>query len=202
MLPPWLRFVSGVVDSQDLPLNVSREMLQHNPVLTKIKNGLTKKVLSELETAAKKDAEGFDTFWENFGAVVKEGLYEDQSNRARILKIAKFRSTHGDGWTTLSEYVERMKEGQKAIYYISGEDIEALKRSPQLEGFAAKGIEVLLLTDPVDEFWMPSVGQFEEKDFKSVTRGGADLNDVKSDDKDDSRTRKRTMPPVTRHLMH
>jgi len=184
LLPPWLRFVSGVVDSQDLPLNVSREMLQDHPLLTKIKNGLTKKVLSELETAAKKDTKGYETFWENFGSVVKEGLYEDQTNRDRILKLARFRSTHGDGWTTLSEYVERMKEGQKAIYYISGEDIDALKRSPQLEGFAAKGIEVLLLTDPVDEFWMPSVGQFEEKDFKSVTRGGADLNDIKSDDKD------------------
>ncbi|MEQ8288073.1 molecular chaperone HtpG [Thalassospira sp.] len=191
LLPPWLRFVSGVVDSQDLPLNVSREMLQHNPVLTKIKNGLTKKLLSELETAAKKDVEGFETFWETFGSVVKEGLYEDQSNRDRILKIAKFRSTKGDGWTTLADYVERMKEGQKAIYYISGEDIDALKRSPQLEGFAAKGIEVLLLTDPVDEFWMPSVGQFDEKDFKSVTRGGADLNDVKSDDKDDAKDDKK-----------
>ncbi|MBC04971.1 molecular chaperone HtpG [Thalassospira sp.] len=184
LLPPWLRFVSGVVDSQDLPLNVSREMLQDHPLLTKIKNGLTKKVLSELETAAKKDAEGYETFWENFGSVVKEGLYEDQTNRDRILKLARFRSTHGDGWTTLADYVERMKDGQKAIYYISGEDIDALKRSPQLEGFAAKGIEVLLLTDPVDEFWMPSVGQFEEKDFKSVTRGGADLNDIKSDDKE------------------
>jgi len=191
LLPPWLRFVSGVVDSQDLPLNVSREMLQHNPVLTKIKNGLTKKVLSELETAAKKDVEGFETFWDTFGSVVKEGLYEDQSNRDRILKIAKFRSTKGDGWTTLADYVERMKEGQKAIYYISGEDVDALKRSPQLEGFAAKGIEVLLLTDPVDEFWMPSVGQFDEKDFKSVTRGGADLNDVKSDDKDDAKDDKK-----------
>ena len=184
LLPPWLRFVSGVVDSQDLPLNVSREMLQDHPLLTKIKNGLTKKVLSELESAAKKDTEGYEAFWENFGSVVKEGLYEDQTNRDRILKLARFRSTHGDGWTTLAEYVERMKDGQKAIYYISGEDIDALKRSPQLEGFAAKGIEVLLLTDPVDEFWMPSVGQFEEKDFKSVTRGGADLNDIKSDDKD------------------
>ncbi|WP_417803924.1 molecular chaperone HtpG [Thalassospira lucentensis] len=191
LLPPWLRFVSGVVDSQDLPLNVSREMLQHNPVLTKIKNGLTKKILSELETAAKKDAEGFETFWENFGAVVKEGLYEDQSNRDRILKIAKFRSTKDDGWTTLADYVARMKEGQKAIYYISGEDIDALKRSPQLEGFAAKGIEVLLLTDPVDEFWLPSVGQFEEKDFKSVTRGGADLNDVKADDSEDDKDDKK-----------
>jgi molecular chaperone HtpG len=185
LLPPWLRFVSGVVDSQDLPLNVSREMLQDHPLLTKIKNGLTKKVLSELETAAKKDSEGYETFWENFGAVVKEGLYEDLTNRDRILKLARFRSTHGDGWTTLADYVERMKEGQKAIYYISGEDIDALKRSPQLEGFAAKGIEVLLLTDPVDEFWMPSVGQFDGKDFKSVTRGGADLNDIKSDDKED-----------------
>ncbi|NIZ01581.1 molecular chaperone HtpG [Thalassospira lucentensis] len=191
LLPPWLRFVSGVVDSQDLPLNVSREMLQHNPVLTKIKNGLTKKILSELETAAKKDAEGFETFWENFGAVVKEGLYEDQSNRDRILKIAKFRSTKDDGWTTLADYVSRMKDGQKAIYYISGEDIDALKRSPQLEGFAAKGIEVLLLTDPVDEFWLPSVGQFEEKDFKSVTRGGADLNDVKADDSEDDKDDKK-----------
>ena len=191
LLPPWLRFVSGVVDSQDLPLNVSREMLQHNPVLTKIKNGLTKKILSELETAAKKDAEGFETFWENFGAVVKEGLYEDQSNRDRILKIAKFRSTKDDGWTTLADYVSRMKDGQKAIYYISGEDIDALKRSPQLEGFAAKGIEVLLLTDPVDEFWLPSVGQFEEKDFKSVTRGGADLNDVKADESEDDKDDKK-----------
>lgn len=191
LLPPWLRFVSGVVDSQDLPLNVSREMLQDHPLLTKIKNGLTKKVLSELETAAKKDAEGYETFWENFGSVVKEGLYEDQTNRDRILKLARFRSTHGDGWTTLADYVERMKDGQKAIYYISGEDIDALKRSPQLEGFAAKGIEVLLLTDPVDEFWMPSVGQFDGKDFKSVTRGGADLNDIKSDDKDDAKDEKK-----------
>ncbi|AJD50689.1 MULTISPECIES: molecular chaperone HtpG [Thalassospira] len=191
LLPPWLRFVSGVVDSQDLPLNISREMLQHNPVLTKIKNGLTKKLLSELETASNKDSKGFETFWENFGSVVKEGLYEDYTNRDRILKLARFRSTHSDGWTTLADYVTRMKDGQKAIYYISGEDVDALKRSPQLEGFAAKGIEVLLLTDPVDEFWLPSVGQFEEKDFKSVTRGGADLADVKSDDKDDAKDDKK-----------
>ena len=184
LIPAWLRFLRGVVDSEDLDLNVSREMLQKNPVLAKIKTGLTKRVLGELQKKAEKDPEGFESFWENFGAVVKEGLYEDFAYREDLLKVVRFRSTHGDGWTTLSEYVERMKEGQKAIYYISGEDIDALKRSPQLEGFAAKGIEVLLLTDPVDEFWMPSVGQFEEKDFKSVTRGGADLNHIKSDDKD------------------
>jgi molecular chaperone HtpG len=182
LLPPWLRFVSGVVDSQDLPLNVSREMLQDHPLLTKIKNGLTKKLLSELESSAKKDTEGYNTFWEAFGSVVKEGLYEDYTNRDRILKLARFKSSKADGWTSLEDYVSRMKEGQKAIYYISGEDVDALRRSPQLEGFDAKGVEVLLLTDPVDEFWMPSVGQFDEKDFKSVTRGGADLNDVKTDD--------------------
>ncbi|OSQ39558.1 molecular chaperone HtpG [Thalassospira mesophila] len=184
LLPPWLRFVSGVVDSQDLPLNVSREMLQDHPLLTKIKNGLTKKLLSELESSAKKDIEGYNTFWEAFGSVVKEGLYEDYTNRDRILKLARFKSSTVDGWTSLEDYVSRMKEGQKAIYYISGEDVDALRRSPQLEGFDAKGVEVLLLTDPVDEFWMPSVGQFDEKDFKSVTRGGADLNDVKADDSD------------------
>ncbi|OSQ41606.1 molecular chaperone HtpG [Thalassospira sp. MCCC 1A01428] len=182
LLPPWLRFVSGVVDSQDLPLNVSREMLQDHPLLTKIKNGLTKKLLSELESSAKKDTEGYNTFWEAFGSVVKEGLYEDYTNRDRILKLARFKSSKADGWTSLEDYVSRMKEGQKAIYYISGEDVDALRRSPQLEGFDAKGVEVLLLTDPVDEFWMPSVGQFDEKDFKSVTRGGADLNDVKTDE--------------------
>ncbi|OKH88849.1 molecular chaperone HtpG [Thalassospira sp. TSL5-1] len=187
LLPPWLRFVSGVVDSQDLPLNVSREMLQDHPLLTKIKNGLTKKLLSELESSAKKDVEGYNTFWEAFGSVVKEGLYEDYANRDRILKLARFKSSKVDGWTSLEDYVSRMKEGQKAIYYISGEDVDALRRSPQLEGFDAKGVEVLLLTDPVDEFWMPSVGQFDEKDFKSVTRGGADLNDVKADDASDDK---------------
>ncbi|AUG51821.1 molecular chaperone HtpG [Thalassospira marina] len=187
LLPPWLRFVSGVVDSQDLPLNVSREMLQDHPLLTKIKNGLTKKLLSELESSAKKDIEGYNTFWEAFGSVVKEGLYEDYANRDRILKLARFKSSKADGWTSLEDYVNRMKEGQKAIYYISGEDVDALRRSPQLEGFDAKGVEVLLLTDPVDEFWMPAVGQFDEKDFKSVTRGGADLNDVKADDASDDK---------------
>ncbi|RCK52291.1 heat shock protein 90 [Thalassospira profundimaris] len=187
LLPPWLRFVSGVVDSQDLPLNVSREMLQDHPLLTKIKNGLTKKLLSELESSAKKDVEGYNTFWEAFGSVVKEGLYEDYTNRDRILKLARFKSSKVDGWSSLEDYVSRMKEGQKAIYYISGEDVDALRRSPQLEGFDAKGVEVLLLTDPVDEFWMPAVGKFDDKEFKSVTRGGADLNDVKADDASDDK---------------
>tara|TARA_R110001583_G_scaffold32107_2_gene109819 strand:- start:63967 stop:65856 length:1890 start_codon:yes stop_codon:yes gene_type:complete len=197
LLPPWLRFVSGVVDSQDLPLNVSREMLQDHPLLTKIKNGLTKKLLSELESSAKKDTEGYNTFWEAFGSVLKEGLYEDYTNRDRILKLARFKSSKADGWTSLEDYVSRMKEGQKAIYYISGEDVDALRRSPQLEGFDAKGVEVLLLTDPVDEFWMPSVGQFDEKDFKSVTRGGADLNDVKTDESDADKKDENDDKPVS-----
>lgn len=178
LLPPWLRFVRGVVDSEDLPLNISREMLQHNPVLTKIRSGLTKRLVSALTRKAEQEDGGFDGFWENFGAVLKEGLYEEPTHRDALLKLARFRSTETDGWTTLDAYKARMKPGQEAIYTIAGDDLEALKRSPQLEGFRAKGIEVLLLTDPVDEFWVPSVGSFDDLPFRSVTRGGVDLDKI------------------------
>ncbi|SCA57094.1 Chaperone protein HtpG [Candidatus Terasakiella magnetica] len=181
VIPQYLRFVRGVVDSGDLPLNVSREMLQHNPVLAKIKAGLTKKVLGELKKKAEKDAEGYAAFWENFGAVMKEGIYEDFAHQKDCLALARFKSTNGDDWVSLADYVERMKEGQDEIFYISGDDLDALKRSPQLEGFKAKGVEVLLMTDPIDEFWIPSVGQFEEKNFQSITKGGADLSKIKKD---------------------
>lgn len=180
LLPPYLRFLRGVVDSEDLPLNISREMLQHNPMLAKIRAGLTRRVLSELGKKARdtEKAEEYATFWENFGAVLKEGLYDDYEHRDELLKLMRFRSTAGDGLVSLEEYLGRMKEGQEAIFTISGDDIETLKRSPQLEGFKAKGVEVLLLTDPVDEFWVPSVGSFQDKPFKSVTRGGADLGKI------------------------
>lgn len=180
LLPPYLRFLRGVVDSEDLPLNISREMLQHNPMLAKIRAGLTRRVLSELGKKARdtEKAEEYATFWENFGAVLKEGLYDDYEHRDDLLKLMRFRSTAGDGLVSLEEYLGRMKEGQEAIFTISGDDIETLKRSPQLEGFKAKGVEVLLLTDPVDEFWVPSVGSFQDKPFKSVTRGGADLGKI------------------------
>ncbi len=180
LLPPYLRFLRGVVDSEDLPLNISREMLQHNPMLAKIRAGITRRVLSELGKKAKdtEKAEEYATFWENFGAVLKEGLYDDYEHRDELLKLMRFRTTAGDGLVSLEEYVGRMKDGQEAIFTISGDDIETLKRSPQLEGFKAKGVEVLLLTDPVDEFWVPSVGSFQDKPFKSVTRGGADLGKI------------------------
>ncbi|TWA84437.1 molecular chaperone HtpG [Azospirillum brasilense] len=180
LLPPYLRFLRGVVDSEDLPLNISREMLQHNPMLAKIRAGITRRVLSELGKKARdtEKAEEYAAFWENFGAVLKEGLYDDYEHRDDLLKLMRFRSTAGDGLVSLEEYLARMKEGQEAIFTISGDDIETLKRSPQLEGFKAKGVEVLLLTDPVDEFWVPSVGSFQDKPFKSVTRGGADLGKI------------------------
>ncbi len=180
LVPGWLRFLRGVVDSADLPLNVSREMLQHNPVVAKIRQGLTKRVLADLEKKAEKEPEAFSTFWENFGAVLKEGIYEDSELRERILKVARFRTTADDGWVSLASYIERMKEGQEAIYTISGDDLDSLKKSPQLEGFRAKGVEVLLLTDSVDDFWLSMVPTFQDKPFRSVTRGGADLAQIKA----------------------
>ncbi|MGY9013980.1 MAG: molecular chaperone HtpG, partial [Rhodospirillales bacterium] len=183
LLPAYLRFLRGIVDSEDLPLNISREMFQHDPRLAKIKAGLTKRVLGELKKKAKKP-EDYTSFWSTFGSVMKEGLYEDFENRDALLELARFHSTNGDEVISLADYVERMKDGQDTIYYINGEDLAQARRSPQLEGFRAKGIEVLLLTDPIDEFWMPSVGAYKEKEFKSATRGGADLDKFKSDDKD------------------
>ncbi len=178
LLPPYLRFLRGIVDSEDLPLNVSREMLQHNPVLAKIRSGLVKKVLGELGRKAGDSPEDYAGFWDNFGAVLKEGIYEDFANKDALLDLARFRSTGTDGLVSLADYLGRMKEGQDAIYYITGEDMDAVARSPHLEGFRAKGVEVLLLTDPVDEFWLPAVGRYADKPFKSATKAGADLDGV------------------------
>lgn len=179
LIPGYLRFVKGVVDSEDIDLNVSREMLQHNPAVAKIRKALVKRILGELKKKAEKKPEEYAEFWEAFGMVLKEGIHEDFDNRDRLLELTRFKSSAADGWTSLKDYVERMKEGQDAIYYISADDAEQAARSPQLEGFRAKGIEVLFMTDPVDEFWMPAIGQFEEKPFKSATRGGIDLSKVK-----------------------
>jgi len=150
-----------------------------------MRTSITKRILSELGKKADKAPDEYASFWDNFGAVLKEGLYEDADQRDTIVKLLRFRSTASDDQVSLADYMGRIKDGQQAIYYITGEEIGALRRSPQLEGFAARGIEVLLLTDPIDEFWIPAVGKFEEKEFKSVTRAGADLGDipvVKSED--------------------
>jgi molecular chaperone HtpG len=176
LVPSYLRFLRGVVDSQDLPLNLSREMLQNNPVIGKISQAVTKRVLAELDRRAIDSAEDYLKFWDNFGAVLKEGLYEDRERRDEILKLVRFKTTKSDGkWVSLEDYVGRMKPGQETIYAITGDDAEAVQRSPQLEGFAARGLEVLLLSDPVDGFWVNTVGKYKDKAFQSVTRGGADL---------------------------
>jgi len=182
LVPSWLRFIRGVVDSEDLPLNVSREMLQSNPVLAKIKSGVTKRVLTELKKKAEKDPDGYATFWENFGAVLKEGLYESIADREALMELCRFRSSRTDDTVSLADYVANMKDGQDAVYYITGEDIDAVKNSPQLEGFRAKDVEVLFMTDPVDDFWISAVGTYNDKPFKSVTRSGADLSAIKADD--------------------
>lgn len=190
LLPPYLRFLRGVVDSEDLPLNVSREMLQHNPMLARMRSQITKRVLGELAKKAKDHPAEYAKFWDNFGAVLKEGIYEDPENRDALLELARFRSTAGDEPISLDEYVGRMKPGQDAIYTIAGDNLEAVMRSPQLEGFRARGIEVLLLTDPVDEFWMPALREFKKKEFKSVTRGGADLDKIAPEQKSEDGTDK------------
>ncbi|MGN6748948.1 MAG: molecular chaperone HtpG [Xanthobacteraceae bacterium] len=175
ILPRYLRFVRGVVDSADLPLNVSREKIQESPLLASIKKGVGNRVFGELERLADKEPQTFAKIWDVFGAVLKEGLYEDFERRDALLKLARFKSTASDGWRSLKDYVAALRPNQTAIYYIAGDELTRLQSSPHLEGFRARGIEVLLLTDPVDTFWvMPSTG-FDGKPFKSVTQGAADL---------------------------
>ncbi len=174
LLPGWLRFVQGVVDTEDLPLNVSREMLQSTPALARIRRAVTGRVLSELASKAK-DPDGYATFWESFGPVLKEGIYEDGERRAEIAPLLRFRSSAVEGWTSLAEYVGRMKDGQDEIYYLLADDPDALARSPQLEGFRARGVEVLLLSDHVDAFWPEQLGRVDEKPLRSITQGTIDL---------------------------
>jgi molecular chaperone HtpG len=178
ILPRYLRFVRGLVDSADLPLNVSREKIQESPLLAAIRKGATSRVLSELERLAEKEPVAFLKIWETFGAVLKEGIYEDLERRDALLALARFKSTastDASPWRSLKDYVAAMQPNQAAIYYLAGDDLERLKSSPHLEGFRARGVEVLLLPDPVDSFWvMPGV-TFEGKPFKSVTQGAADL---------------------------
>ena len=182
LMPRYLRFVKGVVDSEDLQLNVSRETLQHSPVLARIRGALVKRVLDELERRSKAEDGEYGKFWESFGPVLKEGLYEDQEQRERLLELARFRSTATDGWVSLADYVARMRPGQEAIFTISGEHLDALRSSPQLEAARAKGVEVLLLSDPIDEFWLPTVFGYKEKPFRSLTRGAADLSKIEAAD--------------------
>jgi molecular chaperone HtpG len=178
LLPPYLRFLRGIVDSEDLPLNISREMLQSNPMAARIRQQLVKRVLTELGKKAAEAPEEYGKFWDNFGAVLKEGLYEDREQRDELLGLVRSHSTAREGLVSLDEYIAAMKPGQEAIYTIIGDGLDVIKRSPQLEGFRARGVEVLLMTDPIDEFWVGAIGSYKEKPFKSATRGGVDLDKI------------------------
>jgi molecular chaperone HtpG len=186
LMYPWLRFMRGIIDSEDLPLNISREMLQHNPVISKIRSSVAKRILGDIDKLSKDDPLTFTSLWNQFGAVLKEGLYDAPEHRLELLKIARFYSTEKDSdLVSLEDYMSRMKPGQEHIYYISGENIENLRNSPQIEGFRARGIEVLLFTDTIDDFWLQSVLDYQQKSFKSVTKGDVDLNkmgDIKDTD--------------------
>jgi molecular chaperone HtpG len=177
LLPPYLRFVKGVVDAQDLSLNVSREILQQDRHIQMMHRRLAKKVLSSVKDMMTASPDRYATFWREFGAVLKEGLVTDTENRDALLAVSSFASTHDAAEpTTLKQYLERMKDGQEDIYYLTGESREAIENSPHMEAFRAKGIEVLLLTDPVDEVWTDTVGEYEGKRLRSVAKGEIDLD--------------------------
>ena len=179
ILPGWLRFVRLVVDSADLPLNVSREIIQKSEVFAAIRKGVTNRMVQELGKLAESEPEKFVKVWEHFGAVIKEGLYEDPERRDGLFKIARFTTTtHPEGGRSLAEYVASLRENQTAIYYLTGDEPKRLAASPQLEGFRDRGVEVLLLSDPVDAFWVSTAGGFDGKPFKSVSQGAADIKSI------------------------
>lgn len=176
LMPQYLRFIKGVVDAQDLSLNISREILQRDRQIQLIRRRLVKKVLSTIKDMMTSDPTRYRTFWQEFGRVVKEGLLEDEDNREAILDIVTFASTHHpDQLITLREYVERMAEGQKDIYYITGESRLMIEKTPHMEAFRAKGYEALLLTDPVDEMWIQSTAEFDGRSLRSIAKGEIDL---------------------------
>ena len=177
LLPAYLRFVRGVIDSEDLPLNISREMLQNNPQLAQIRKAVTTRVISELEQLAEKDAANFDKIWDSFGAVIKEGLYEDFERRDKLLALARFTTTSGEK-RSLKQYVEGLKENQTEIYFLVGDSIERLKSNPRLEAAKARGVEVLLLTDPVDAFWTSARLEFDGKPLKSLSQGDINFDPI------------------------
>jgi molecular chaperone HtpG len=181
LLPPYLRFMRGVVDSSDMPLNLSREMLQNNPDVAAVRKAVTNRVLQELKKLSEKDQAAFTKIWELYAPVIKEGLYEDFERRDQLFELARFASTKSTA-LTLKDYIAGLKENQTAIYYITGEDAKKAAASPQLEGYKARDIEVLLLTDPVDSFWVRTAMGFEGKPFVSVTQGAGDIDAIKPAD--------------------
>ncbi len=178
LLPAYLRFVRGVVDSEDIPLNISREMLQKNPLVGQIRSAVTGRMLTELERFASRDAKAYEAVFEAFGSVLKEGIYEDTARQDQLLKLARFRSTAGSEWRSLADYAASMRPNQSEIYFLAGEDLGRLAASPQLEAARARGVEVLLLTDPIDHFWTSLSLRFDGKPFRSLSQGEVDLTGI------------------------
>jgi len=191
LMPTYLRFLRGIIDSEDLPLNVSREILQQNKVLTNIKGSSVKKVLSELQKLSEGNPEKFIEFIEQYNRPLKEGLYSDFANRDALLELIRFKSTEVEGWTSLASYKERMKDDQKSIYFITGENEDTLRNSPLIEGYVKKGIEVLVMSDEIDEIVIPSIGKYKDTDLKSVNKSGT-ADDFKTDK--DEETKKKIEP--------
>ena len=184
LVPSYLRFVKGLVDTQDIDLNVSREMLQNNPAVTKISKSLVGKVLRELKKVSEKNIDGYKEFWKEYGAVLKEGLYEDIERKETLLDLCRFSSNESEDVVSLTEYLEKMPESQKDIYYISSETRAQALASPHLEGFKSKKIPVLIMTDAIDQFWLPMIGSFKDKKFISITQGQINLDDLDEKNKD------------------
>lgn len=176
LIPSYLRFVKGVIDSSDLPLNISRELLQQNPLIAKIRSGTISRILKELKKRSK-DYDDYMKFWKAFGIAFKEGIYEDFANREEIAELSRFASTHDlEKLTSLDEYIKRVQAEQKAIYYITGDDVKTLVNNPQLEAFKEKGLEVLLLTDPIDEFWTQTLANYKNFAVKHISQADIDLS--------------------------
>tara|TARA_B100001540_G_scaffold312348_1_gene333312 strand:+ start:580 stop:2451 length:1872 start_codon:yes stop_codon:yes gene_type:complete len=190
IIPNWLRFIPGIIDSQDISLNISREMLQNNPVINKIKKAITSKVLSELISFSNKEKESYLNFWKNFGAVIKEGLYEMNDFHDKILPLLRFQTSESsDELISLDYYLDNIKDSQKEIYYFANTDKDHIKNSPQLETFIENKIPVLFMTDAVDEFWLQNIQKYKDKNFKSITKGKVEIPNKKNKVKDKDKTK-------------
>ena len=201
LLPVYLRFIRGIIDSEDLPLNVSREILQQNRILNNIRSASVKKLLGEFKKLAESDKEKYETFIAEYNRPLKEGLYSDYEHRDELLELFRFRTTNEENtWTSLADYVQRMKEGQKAIYYITGGDEKALRQSPHLEAYKAKGLEVLIMPDEIDDIVIPSVGKYKDWELKAANRAGSDEELSTDEEKKEAKQKEKDFKPIVEKI--
>ena len=201
LLPVYLRFVRGIIDSEDLPLNVSREILQQNRILNNIRSASVKKLLGEFKKLSENDKKKYETFIAEYNRPLKEGLYSDYEHRDELLELIRFRTTNEENtWTSLADYVQRMKEGQKAIYYITGGDEKALRQSPHLEAYKAKGFEVLIMPDEIDDIVIPSVGKYKDWELKAANRAGSDEELSTDEEKKEAKQKEKDFKPIVEKI--